>query len=516
MEDKKGVANNIFKASIIVFILTLGSRILGFVREWIIATLYGTEENADAFHLAFSIPEILDRFLITGALSSILISYFIKLKDEQDKLAIIEFYTAIKRVLVVFSLFLSVLVAVFSKELLLLLSPNLNENILELAIPLLRIMIFANVFLSLTLLIKSYLDSNKKFIVSAFAPIIQNLFFITLVLLTVNKFNINSLAIVYLISVILQYLYLVKFSGVYKEFSHKDMKIRFNKDTIDLFKMALPVIFTMFLTEINVFIDKIVASNYSVGSVAALSYANKLIHLPIGILGGSLLTVFMPYIASSINTKTYDSAGQYQAKLFRVIIIVTTAMISFYWIFSSEIITYIFGYGNFEERAINQTAYYLKGYAITILLYLLILALIRTYHLHLDVVTPMKIGVVTLIIKFASTYFLVENFGVTGAIYSTVFSMICGTALLVFFIFDKIYFKIGKRTILFTTQLIFVNGIFTAILLYMKSTFLINSSIYTFIFIVILVPIIYSVLLLLAKVDEMRDLINIIKRRILK
>jgi len=514
--EKTGIANSIFKASIMVFILTLGSRILGFMREWIIAALYGTDKNADAFHLAFSIPEIIDRFLITGALGSILITYFIKLKDEQNKFILIEFYTTIKRVLVVFSMFLSILVAVFSKELLLILSPNLNKNILELSIPLLRIMIFANVFLSLTLLIKSYLDSNKRFIVSSLAPIIQNLFFVILVLLTKNKFNINSLAIIYLISVILQYLYLVKYSGVYREFSHKNLKLRFNKDAIDLFKMALPVVFTMFITEINVFIDKIIASNYSVGSVAALSYANKLIHLPIGILGGSLLTVFMPYIASCINIKKYDSAGQYQAKLFRIIIIVTTVMISSYWIFSLEIIKYVFGYGNFDEQAINQTAYYLKGYSITILLYLLILALIRIYHIHLDVVTPMKIGAVTLIIKFVSAYILVGNFGVAGAIYSTVISMLCGTSLLLFFISNKIYFKIGKNTISFIVQLSFANSILIAIMLFIKNLFLVNSSIYSFILLLIVLPIIYLILLLLVKVEEMRDLINLLKRRFLK
>lgn len=503
------LTKSIFASSLIIFFLTIISRVLGFIRELLIASFYGTSAEADAFYLAFAIPEMLDKFLITGALGSLLVPTFTKFIVAKDDKGLREFYFSFRNILLFLTLIISSLIAVFANEVIMLLSPNLDSQSKELTIPLLRIMIFANVFLGLTALTKSYLNSKKVFLISAFAPVIQNILFIFIVLFTVKYLDLYSLAIAYLISVILQYLfqaYFVKLKG------RLNFSVKLSNSIITLTKLSIPAMFTLLFTEVNLFVDKIASSNIQVGGVSSLTYANKIIQLPIGILGGSLITVFIPHIANFIQQNKENEVKKYINILFKSTAIFSFPITVFLFLYSEETIRFIFGYGNFNSNSIILTSSVLNYYSITIFFYIGIIILIRVFHNYLNVKTPMFLGMIVLIFKLITTFFFLKNIGFFGVLLSTLLSTIFGFIILLIALLTKMKVQISLKELFYWGKLITGNIIFAFSLIILEHYLIKITSIFGLALFSIIGFLIYICILYALKLEDFKQLFSRIRK----
>lgn len=501
---------SIAKASIVLFLGVLLSRILGFIREMVIAYNYGLSKETDAFYLAFAIPELLNKLLITGVLGAILIPTFTEMllankKEEMDKLN-----SALNNFIFLTTSIISFIIFIWAENFISIVTPSLDMETKNLATNMLKILIFSTIFFSLSGLSKSYMQTNKIFGPSAFAPVLQNSVFIILLPFLSVKWGMYSLAISYLLAVISQFIFQQYY--VYKLVGKKNKRLHFYHKKIGFIVItSIPALFTLALTDLNIIIDRIISANYEEGSVSAITYANKIIQLPIGIIGASLIVALFPFIATHVQKKEYYAVKRFMDKTIRFISVFMIP-ISFVFIFLGEdIIKLLFEYGEFDSGATKQASGFLSIYSLSMIFSIFILLFVRVFHSFQDVRTPMKIGVIMIIVKFISSYFLGNIFGSSGLAYSSVITTIIGCALL----FKGIKNKLGNDENLNLYKFFFplVVGSCTITIITLVVKYYIFDNI---IFLITIYAVLFFIFCKLKKVSEIDEVINIFYKKFRK
>lgn len=503
----------ILKASLILFISIFFSRVLGFAREIIIAYKYGVSSETDAFYFAFAIPELLNKLLITGVLGAILIPIFTKLLNDNQETEVNKLYFVLRNLIMVFTGGISLIVFIFTKQIILQLAPNFNIETQELTISMLRILIFSTVFFSVSGLSKSFMQSHKVFGPSAIAPVLQNVIFVALIPVLSLYFGVYTLALSYLIAVIIQSFYQQFF--VYKltvsktnQFSFKHKRIKFILIT------SIPALFTLALTDLNIILDRILSANFEAGSVSAITYANKIIQLPIGIIGASLIVALFPYITNSAQKNDFISVKKYLNQTIRIISIAVVPVNVVFYFFGKEIISLMFEYGAFSSTATSQTYELLKIYSLTIVFSIFILLFVRFFHSFQDVKTPMKIAFIMIAVKGGTSWIFGILYLSKGLAYSTLLTTLIGCLLLYVKINQKIDQKINSE--LMGELIPFYFKIFIANLIPLILCLQVMKFFDNFFFILILFFLIYLLICKMFKLSEINTMIKILKSKFKK
>ena len=363
---------NLIKSTGTFGFFTLISRILGYLRDILIAIFLGTGVLADAFFIAFRIPNTFRRLFSEGTFNAAFVpsyaSEITKGKKQSNKFA-----NKIFNLLFLSLLFLVLIVQIFMPAFVSIIAPGFVENVekMELAISLTRITFPFLFFICLASFFSAILNSHNKFASASAAPIILNLILIGILLFskTLGDELVYYLSYGVSFAGFLQLVFLYKFV---KKFYALKFYFSFDRtkenNLIDdkvkvFFKKLLPSIFASGVTQINILVGTIIAS-FQASAVSYLYYADRIYQINLAIAGIAIGVVILPQLSKYIQSKKKSKILLIQNKALELSLFLTLPASAALLIASEEIISALFGYGSFDKVSVLNSGKALYYFAL--------------------------------------------------------------------------------------------------------------------------------------------------------
>jgi len=403
---------NLIKSTGTFGFYTIISRLLGYLRDVLIAIFLGTSIFADAFFVAFRIPNTFRRLFAEGTFNAAFVpsysSELIKNKSKSDNFA-----NEIFNLLFLGLLFLVLLAELFMPAFVSLIAPGFVENSekIELAINLTRITFPFLIFISLSSFFGAILNSHNKFAAASAAPIILNL--ILILILFFGKY-LNDKLIYYLsygvsIAGFLQLLFLYKFVRKYYSLKLK-FSFKINYKVKIFFKKLLPSIFSSGVTQINILVGTIIAS-FEASAVSYLYYADRIYQINLAIAGIAIGVVVLPQLSKHIYLKKKHKILQIQNKALELSMFLSLPALVALLIGSNEIISALFGYGSFSELAVSNAAKALYFFSLGLPAFALIKVFSTFFFANNDTKTPFVISLFSVLINVLISLYYFKSIG---------------------------------------------------------------------------------------------------------
>jgi len=436
---------NLLKSTGTFGFFTLLSRILGYLRDILIAIFLGTGVLADAFFIAFRIPNTFRRLFSEGTFNAAFVpsyaSEIVKGKKQSNKFA-----NNIFNLLFLGLLFLVLIVQIFMPAFVSIIAPGFVENIekMELAISLTRITFPFLLFVCLASFFSAILNSHNKFAAASAAPIILNIILIGVLLF--SKLLGDNL-VFYLsygvsFSGFLQLVFLYKF--VRKFYSLKlDFKIKTNSKIKVFFKKLLPSIFASGVTQINILVGTIIAS-FQASAVSYLYYADRIYQINLAIAGIAIGVVVLPQLSKHIQTKKKSKIHLIQNKALELSLFLTLPASAALLIASEEIISALFGYGSFDQVSVLNSGKALYYFALGLPAFSLIKVFSSFFFANHDTKIPFYISLFSVLINIVISISYFNEIGFIIIPIATTISSWFNAILLFAFLKNRDLFSFNK------------------------------------------------------------------------
>ena len=391
---------------------TLISRLLGYVRDILIAIFLGTGLLADAFFVAFRLPNTFRRLFAEGAFNAAFIpSYAGELA--KNKLKADNFAKDIFSSLFIILLFLVLLAEIFMPQLIFLIAPGFYQDPekLKLVVDLSRITFPFLFFVCLASFFSAILNSYNKFAAAAAAPIILNIVLIGSLFIS-QWLNLSEVMILsYAVSVAGFLQLLILFFFVRKNFKPVlQLKIKINKKIKFFFSKLLPSIFSSGVTQINILVGTIIAS-FQAGAVSYLYYADRIYQINLAVAGIAVGTVMLPELSKYIKIKDSKRIIDLQNRALELCLFLSIPAATALVLASEEIITSLFGYGSFDQKSVANTSVALTFFAFGVPAFSILKILSNLFFARNDTKTPFYLSVVSVFLNVIISIALFSKLG---------------------------------------------------------------------------------------------------------
>lgn len=390
---------NLLKVLAKVGSMTFISRILGFVRDTLIARIFGAGVMTDAFFVAFKIPNLLRRISAEGAFSQAFVPILAEYKAQRTHN---ETHALINHVATLLGLFL-VLVTIVgmlaAPWVVQISAPGFaaDKAKFDLTIDLLRITFPYIFFISLVSLAGGVLNTYGNFSVPAFTPVWLNISFIVAALLVAPYFDnsIRVLAWAVFVGGLLQLLYQIPYLLKIGLIPRYSLNLQ-DEGVWRILKLMGPAIFGVSIAQISLLINTIFASLLVSGSVSWLYYADRLMEFPTGVLGVALGTILLPSLSKSVAEKADGEFSQLLDWGLRLTFILALPASVALAVLSVPLVAGLFYYGKFSVLDVEMTRQALMAYSLGLLGLILVKVLAPAFYSRQNVKTPVKIAILTL------------------------------------------------------------------------------------------------------------------------
>ena len=395
---------NLLKALVTVSGMTLLSRILGFVRDFVIARVFGAGMLTDAFFVAFKLPNLLRRLFAEGAFSQafvpILGEYKNKRGEDEARRLVDRVATLLFLVLV-----LVTLLGMAGAPLLVYLSaPGFaaDADKFALTVELTRITFPYILFMSLVALAGGILNTWSRFAIPAFTPVLLNLSFIGMALFATPCFSRPVLALgwaVFLggaLQLALQLPFLRRIGMLPRfVFDWKDEGVR------RILRLMAPAVLGVSVSQVSLLINTIFASFLGTGSVSWLYYADRLMEFPSGMLGAALGAILLPSLAKYHASENFDEYSRLLDWGLRLTLLLAAPAALALALIAVPLITTLFHHGAFSANDVFMTRNALVAYSVGLLGLILVKVLAPGFYARQNIRTPVKIALLTLFVTQA-------------------------------------------------------------------------------------------------------------------
>ena len=459
---------NLLSSASIFSFFTLISRILGYLRDILIAIFLGASIFADAFFVAFRLPNTFRRLFAEGTFNAAFIPSYTaaKLKNRNTGK---KFADNVLSFLLLVLIFIVTLAEIFTPYLVYLIAPGfiVDDVKFNLAVEFTRITFPFLLFVSLSSFFSGILNSNNKFAAAAAAPIILNVVLIISILVSyIQDLNIaKQLSYGVTVAGILQLIFLIYFSF---KFYKPSIKFKFKvTDKLKIFfKKLLPSIFSSGVTQINILVGTIIASFQS-GAVSYLYYADRVYQINLAIAGIAVGTVSLPVLSKALKMKNYLTVSKIQNNSLQLSLLLSIPASLGLIIASEEIINGLFGYGSFTLKDVKLTSDALMFFGYGIIAFALVKVLTTFFFARDNTKTPFYVSSFIVLLNIIISVSLFDRFGFLIIPIATSFSTWVGVLIFLYLmkrnnfllIQKKLYlniFKIVISTIIMSTALTFI------------------------------------------------------------
>ncbi len=504
---------NLFKSTTTFSFFTIISRILGYIRDILIAIFLGTGPLADAFFVAFRIPNTFRRLFSEGTFNAAFVpSYSSELASGKKRST--KFANKIFNLLLI-SLFLIVLIIeIFMPSFVFVIAPGFEKysDKLDLTISLTRITFPFLLFVSLSSFFSAILNSHNKFAAASAAPIILN---ILLILTLILQSYLNDNLVFYLsyavtFAGILQLLFLIFFI---RNFYYPSINLKFKIDNkVKLFfKKLLPSIFSSGVTQINILVGTIIAS-FQASAVSYLYYADRIYQINLAIAGIAIGTVLLPNLSKYIQTKNKKKIDFIQNKALELSLFLSLPATVALLIAPEEITSSLFGYGSFDKFSVKNSANALFYFALGMPAFSIIKIFSTFLFARHNTKIPFYFSFFSVNINIIISIYFFKEFGFIIIPIATTISSWLNVLLLFIYINRKKYYSINLAFIKSMFKII-VSTILTSYVFYNFIKFFSENLKYdseykllTIILLVIITFVIYLFISILTKAFKISDI----------
>ncbi len=427
------MSKKLFKSTVLVGGLTFVSRILGFIRDVVIASVFGVGASTDAFFIAFKIPNFMRRLFAEGAFSQAFTPILSEYKTKRDKVEIQHLVDHVAGHLGSILSLITIIGILIAPLLVLIFAPGFiqHQEKFDLTIMMLKITFPYLLFVALTAFAGAILNTYGRFAVPALTPVLMNLCLIGAALWFAPYFEQPVMALAWgvFVSGIVQLLFQLPF--LYRlgllpipRFSRHDDGVK------RVYRLMIPALFGVSVSQINLLIDTLMASFLVTGSISWLYYSDRLMEFPLAIFGIALATVMLPDLSKSVargDTQNYNKTLDWALRW--VFLIATPSMLGLI-ILAAPILTTLFYYGEFSSNDVIMSARSLIAYAFGLLGFVLIKVLASGFYSRQDTRTPVKIAVIAMITNIVLNLILILPLAHAGLALATSLAAILNAGLL--------------------------------------------------------------------------------------
>ncbi|MEE9357924.1 murein biosynthesis integral membrane protein MurJ [Candidatus Vondammii sp. HM_W22] len=412
---------------------TMISRVLGFVRDLVLAHTFGASAGTDAFFVAFKIPNFLRRLFAEGAFSVAFVPVLTEYKERHSFAELKHFVDHVAGTLGVVLLAVTLIGVVGSPLLVMLFAPGFigAEGKLELAAEMLRLTFPYLLFISLTAFAGGILNTFNRFGVPAFTPVLLNVSLIgcALWLAPLMDRPIVAMAWGVFIAGIVQFLFQLPFLHQLKllpsfSFAPKDEGVR------RIGRLMIPALFGVSVTQLNLLLDTLIASFLVTGSISWLYYSDRLMEFPLGVLGVALATVILPSLSKKHATESQEGFSHTIDWALRWALLLGLPASVGLFLLAGPMIATLFQSAVFDAGDVAMSQRSLMAYALGLVPFILIKVLAPGYYARQDTKTPVKIAIVAMISNMVLNIALVFSLAHAGLALATTLSAALNAFLL--------------------------------------------------------------------------------------
>lgn len=394
------MSKQLFRATAIVGSMTMISRVLGFVRDMLLARVFGVDAATDAFYIAFKIPNFFRRLFGEGAFAQAFVPVLSDYQQHDSPDATKRFIHKTASSLALYLFVITLLGVVAAPLLILLLAPGFTWSGGQhtLAVHMLQITFPYLFFIGLVAFASSVLNVYGKFAIPALTPVLLNIAMIAAALwfAPLMAQPIVGLAWSVFIAGVLQLLF--QLPSLWRlglmprwHFALRDRGVK------RVMGLMLPAVFGASISQINLLLDSVFASFLKPGSVSWLYYSDRLVEFPLGIFGIALATVVLPNLSRSYVHSDSNAFAQALDWGLRWVILVSVPASLGLVLLAKPLLMTMFQYGEFSVQDVELSGQSLRAYAIGLLGFMFTKILVQGFSARHDTRTPVKYGLYTLV-----------------------------------------------------------------------------------------------------------------------
>src|SRR5476649_68774 len=383
---------------------TLLSRVVGFIRDIVLSAVLGSGAIADAFFVAFKLPNFFRRLFAEGAFSAAFVPLFARELQVEGRDAAVTFARQAHAALLVVLVPFSIVLILGMPQVLAVIAPGLRAEpaTFEMAVTFGRITFPYLVFISLASLYGGVLNGIDRFAEVAVTPVLLNLALIGAVL-GLTPFLPNSgfaAAIGVAIAGFLQWLWLL-FSCSRDGVGMKLVRPRWTARVARLVKLATPVAIGGGAQQVSVVLDVVWASLMPVGTISALYYADRIAQLPLGVVGIAVGTALLPLLSRQLRAGQDEAAMANQNRAIEFGLLFSLPSMVALWLLAEPMIRVLFEHGKFGPDDTMRTAGALVAYSVGLPAFMLVKALTPGFFAREDTRTPLYTALVSIAVNVA-------------------------------------------------------------------------------------------------------------------
>jgi putative peptidoglycan lipid II flippase len=384
---------------------TLGSRVLGFARETLMAAALGTGPMADAFYAAFRFPNLFRRLFAEGAFNAAFVPLFAKEIEAGGLDGAKRFSEEVFGVLFTV-LFMLTVAMEFAMPLIVswIIAPGFvgDAEKFDVTVKLAIVMFPYLMCMSLTAMLSGMLNSLHHYFAAAVAPV-----FLNFVLIGALGYGLwqgaSPLETAWYLSWGVLAAGLLQMAVLYAGVRYAGMRIGFRRPRMTdnvrrLLWLALPAAVTGGITQINQLIGQMIASTRE-GAISALQYADRVYQLPLGVVGIAVGVVLLPELARALKSGHEREAGNLQNRSLEFVLFLTLPAAGALWVISDEIVRVLYERGAFSPQTTSVVAGTLAIYGLGLPGFVMIKALNPGFFAREDTKTPMRITLVSVVVN---------------------------------------------------------------------------------------------------------------------
>lgn len=482
---------NLLSSTSIFSFFTLISRVLGYLRDILIAIFLGASIFADAFFVAFRLPNTFRRLFAEGTFNAAFIPNYTAARLESKNSGKI-FADNVFSLLLIILTFLVTIAEIFTPYLVYLIAPGFiqDDAKFQLAIEFTRVTFPFLLFVSLSSFFSGILNSNNKFAAAAAAPIILNIILIASIIISYYQDLEIAKQLSYGVTLagILQLFFLIYVTSKYYKPKIK-INLKITKRIKFFFNRLLPSVISSGVTQINILIGTIIAS-FQTGAVSYLYYADRVYQINLAIAGIAVGTVSLPVLAKAFKQKKFLKVTDIQNKSIELSLLLSLPASFGLILASEEIVNGLFGYGSFTQKDVEITSEALAFFGYGIIAFALVKILANFFFARNNTKTPFYISSFIVLLNLLISLSFFNQVGFLIIPIATSISTWVGVFIYYYLLRKNKFLLLNSKLLYNALKIIgssFIMSIFLIIMLKKFANFLEYGFIYKSIYLILIV-----------------------------